>query len=178
MAERATIARPFATALFRHGSEKAELEAWTETLQALKLCCETAPLQELFRNPRVQKKQLSALVTSLVAAQLPETGARFIDLLTESGRLDLLPEICAIFAQLRRDHEKRAAVVITSAMEIGQAHHELISRALERRLGCQVTITTVLDPALVGGATIRVGDQVIDGSMRGRLEQLAQQLGQ
>lgn len=178
MAERRTVARPFASALFRHGVKSGQLAAWQEVLNTLKAYCGHESLQRTFKDPRISGEQLGGLVVSLVSEQLPENGKNFIGLLADSGRLDLLPEIADLFAQLHRDHEKRADVTITSAREIGDGHKELISKAMERRLGRQVKITTLIDEAMVGGAIIRVGDQVIDGSMRGRLEQLSQQLGQ
>ena len=178
MAERATVARPFATALFRNALKGNQLADWEEVLGRLQSYCRVEALQNLFKDPRVEKNQLTELVAGLVEDRLPKNGRNFLDLLAQSGRLELLPEIASLFTQLRREHEKTADVTITSAMEIGPAHLDLITKAMERRLGRKVRITTQINPEMVGGAVIRIGDQVIDGSMRGRLEQLSQQLGQ
>ena len=182
MAEKRTLARPYAQAVFRLAREQGELDRWGEWLRCFAAIAADAQMRLVLDNPRVEDDQLRAIfldVTQAVTGTAPgERAAAFLETLIENRRLAILPEICALYESYRAEAEKVVQAEVIAARPVSDAQRQAIAEALAARLGCKVELTTRTDPALIGGAVVRAGDLVIDGSAKGHLERLAQALCQ
>ncbi len=175
MAEKNTIARPYARAVFEMAQKADKLSEWSESLAGLAAIIATDELQQLLDHPRVTRDQLVALIRE-VAAELPEAVVRFAELLVESGRLACMPEILALYNDMRAQAEGSQDVVVVSAYALKEAQQKALTTALSKKLGRQVSLSCEVDKELVGGVIIRAGDLVIDGSVNGQLNALARRL--
>ncbi len=177
MAEIQTLARPYAEAVFELAKARNQLENWSGMLALIAAVAAEANMTRLAHDPRVERARFLALFLDVCDKQLDDAGANFVHLLVDNRRLALLPEILTQFEALKAEAEARieATVVSAFALDTGQLRH--IGAALTRRLGREVNLSAQVDKALVGGIVIRAGDLVIDGSVRGRLQELAAQLG-
>jgi F-type H+-transporting ATPase subunit delta len=176
MAERATIARPYAKAAFAVAREAGTLDRWSGWLATAREVVLSEEFQKLERSPGVSTGQLEQLVAGICAADLDAEGKAFLALLTENGRLDFLPEIAARFKELEADDRNVAEVEIVSATALDDHQKERLAAALRKRLSRDVRLSCAVDPALIGGAIVRSGDMLIDGSLRGKLERLETEL--
>jgi F-type H+-transporting ATPase subunit delta len=164
MTERATLARPYAEAVFRLASEHKALKPWSEMLQLAVAVMQDPQVAALVENPRVPRVRFIEFFLDVCGKRLDKGGANFIRLLSENHRLPLLPEIAALYEALRAGAENRIEAEVISAYEVSETQLKAIAGALKRRLG------------LVGGIVIRAGDLVIDGSVQGKLHALATHL--
>ncbi|HUO78981.1 MAG TPA: F0F1 ATP synthase subunit delta [Steroidobacteraceae bacterium] len=181
MAEKATIARPYARAAFEHAHESQSLAAWSQLLAAGAAVAATPGADALFGNPRVSAAELIELVAGVATesgAAVGADGRNFLGVLAHEHRLALLPEIAAQFEARRAEVENQLDVEITSAVALTDAQRAAFRAALGKRFGRNVRLAEQVDPTLVGGAVVRAGDMVIDGSLRGRLARLEQQISQ
>ncbi|MES9854485.1 MAG: F0F1 ATP synthase subunit delta [Candidatus Thiodiazotropha sp. L084R] len=172
-----TIARPYAEAVFAHADEKGNLELWQEMLTFLSTIVEDEAVSKIVRNPLVDQQAMTDLLLEIAGGRVNEEGSNLIRLLVQNRRLQVLPEINVLFEELKADKEKVMNVHVTSAYALKPAQEKLIAEALKAKLGRDVTITSEKDTDLIGGVHIRAGDMVIDGSVRGKLQQLANELG-
>ena len=181
MAEKVTIARPYARAAFEHARERGALAAWSQLLAAAAAVARSPGAEDLFGNPRVGAEELVELMTGVatdMGATVSADGRNFLGLLAHNHRLSFLPEIAAHFEALKADAENTIDVEVTTAMALTPEQRARLRQALERRFARQVRLAEAVDPALVGGATVRAGDLIIDGSLKGRLERLEQRISQ
>ncbi len=176
MAEKATIARPYAKAAFATAQEHGAFDRWSAVLATAAAVVRDPQVAPLLDNPLIQPSQLSGLVADIAGEALDERTRNFLDLLAANRRLDLAPEIAGMFEVLRAEAENLADVEVVSAIELASAQRERLAAALTKRLGRQVRLHCSVDAALIGGAIVRSGDFVIDGSLRARLDRLAQQM--
>ena len=176
MAERATIARPYAKAAFAVAREAGRLDQWSRWLATAREVVLSDEFQKLERSPGVSTEQLEGLVASIAGADLDAHGQALLRLLTENGRLDFLPEIAVRFKELVAEAGNIADVEIVSATVLDERQKERLAAALRQRLRREVRLHCAVDPALVGGAVVRSGDMLIDGSLRGKLERLETEL--
>jgi F-type H+-transporting ATPase subunit delta len=176
MAERATVARPYAKAAFAYAREAGRVAEWSGWLATARNVVASEEFQKLERSPGVTTAELSALIASICGGALDEHGRAFLDLLTENGRLDFLPEISARFEQLKAEDQNVADVEIVSATTLDERQRERLAQALRTRLRRDVRLHCSVDPQLIGGAVVRSGDLLIDGSLKGRLERLETEL--
>jgi len=176
MADRATIARPYARAAFAHAHAARELPAWSKLLGAAALAAGDARVARLIGNPHVTGDQLVALLTEVAGKAGGEAGRNFLRTLAENRRLALLPEIAAQFEMLRAEAENVIDVEVIAAREIAAPQQQRLAEALKRRLGRDVRMHTRIDASLIGGAIVRAGDLVIDGSLKGRMARLGSAL--
>jgi F-type H+-transporting ATPase subunit delta len=176
MADRLTIARPYARAAFEEARKNGGLAPWSDALQAAALVVRDPRVATLLDNPRVTPQELAQLVDDIAAAPLGEQGANFVRTLADNHRLGYLPEIAELFDTFKDDAEGVADVTVTSAAALDQAQRDKIAAALARRLKRKVRLHCETDPTLIGGAILRSGDLVIDGSLRTRLERIAYEL--
>jgi F-type H+-transporting ATPase subunit delta len=130
-------------------------------------------LRRVLDSPRLSEEQAAEMFIAVCEDRIDDQGRNFISLLAENRRLPLLPEITALFEFLRREAEDEIDAEVVSAQEISDEQKKAIAKALKERLGREVNLTTRTDEALLGGAVIRAGDLVIDGSIRGRLNRLS-----
>ncbi|HEY6822962.1 MAG TPA: F0F1 ATP synthase subunit delta [Steroidobacteraceae bacterium] len=176
MADRLTIARPYARAAFEEARKNGGLAPWSTALQTAAIVVQDARVASLLDNPRVTPAELARLVDEIAATPLGEHGANFVRTLADNHRLGLLPEIAELFDTLKDEAEGIADVTVTSAAPLDEAQRARIGAALERRLARKARLHFEIDPALIGGAVLRAGDLVIDGSLRTRLERIAYEL--
>ena len=182
MADRSTIARPYAKAAFRDASKAGTLAQWATLLERGAAVVTDARVAALIGNPKVTPAQLAELVTAVAGAGangqpvIDEGGRNFLRLLADNRRLGFLPEISRLFQVLKDEAEGLVDVQVTSAVAMGDSELQVLEAALAKRFGRKVRVHTNVDPALIGGAVVRAGDLVIDGSIKSRLERLAYEL--
>lgn len=177
MAEKQTLARPYAEAAFALAKERNELKKWSETLAFIAVVAADERVRQLAGNPRVDRAGFLDLVLGICNKQVDDQGANFVRLLVENRRLDLVPDIQRQYESLKTEAEARVEATVISALPLEAAQLKTIGEALKRKLGREVNLTAQTDKALMGGVVIHAGDLVIDGSVRGRLADLASYLG-
>ncbi|HEX7012205.1 MAG TPA: F0F1 ATP synthase subunit delta [Steroidobacteraceae bacterium] len=173
MAEKVTLARPYAKAAFEVARERNSFARWSQMLAAGAAVVSDPRVERLLGNPRVPTSELTELVVAACGDSLDEPGRNFLETLSHNRRLDLLPHIAELFEGLRAEVENVADVHVTSAIELDQAQRDRLAAALKKRLKRDVRLHCDVDPSLIGGAIVRAGDFVIDGSLKARLERLA-----
>jgi len=176
MADRSTIARPYARAAFEEARADKRLAPWSEALANGASVVQDDRVQELLGSPHVTPQQLAQLVIEIAGNGLDEDGKNFVQTLAENRRLGYLPEISQIFNELKDAEEGIVDVTVTSAAPLDQSQQLTLAEALSRKLKRQVRLHCQIDPALIGGAVLRAGDLVIDGSLRSRLDRIAVEL--
>ena len=176
MADRSTIARPYAKAAFRQASADGRLGPWSETLSAGAQIVADPRVKPLLGSPRVGADQIIALIAEGAGGSLDDNGRRFLATLAENKRLSFLPEISRLFDELKDEAEGVVDVQIISAAAMGTAEQQKLASALEQRFRRKVRVHAQVDPELIGGAVVRAGDLTIDGSYKSRLERLAYEL--
>ncbi len=174
MAEVATIARPYARAAFEYAQDAKALARWGDLLDTAAAVAAQPGFGALIGNPRVSSAALADLVLDIAGDKADAHGRNFVQLLAQNRRLALLPEIARQYALLRAAAENTVDVEITSAMALTPEETEKFARALTRRLNRVVRLHPQVDASLIGGAIVRSGDLVLDGSLKGRLERLSQ----
>jgi len=172
MAESLTIARPYAEAAFELAREAGTLPSWSDALARLASVLDTAEARELIGNPGLTTAQLAGLVAD-ASGQLDEQQLRFVQVLAENERLAVLPDIAGQFERLRNAYEEVLDAQIRSAYPLTEPQIDDIVATLAQRYGKQVKATVHVDAELLGGVTIRIGDEVIDASVRGKLARMA-----
>jgi F-type H+-transporting ATPase subunit delta len=176
MAERQTLARPYAEAAFRLARDKNSLPAWSGMLHFASQLGMDERVARLARDPKVPRARFLELFLGALGDRATPEFANFVRVLQTNGRLALLPEIAMQFDDLRAQAEGTVEAEVVSAFDVSADEQKRIKAALARRLNREVTLTTRVDRALIGGIVIRAGDMVIDGSARGRLQALANAL--
>ncbi|MGB6605922.1 MAG: F0F1 ATP synthase subunit delta [Steroidobacteraceae bacterium] len=176
MADRLTIARPYARAAFEEARSQQRLEDWSRALGVAAEVVRDPRVAALLDNPRVTPEELANLVSGISGDKPGSTGANFAGILAINHRLGFLPEIAALFDTFKDAALGVADVTVTSAAALDEAHRRTLTAALEKRLQRTVRLHCNTDPALIGGAVLRAGDLVIDGSLRTRLERIAYEL--
>jgi F-type H+-transporting ATPase subunit delta len=176
VAERATIARPYAKAAFEYARAGGAFAAWSQGLKAATEIVADPHVAALSKNPASTSADLAALVTGVAGAKLDAGMQNFVQVLAENHRLLLLPEISAHYEEMRSAAENTVDVEVISAVPLDAGQKEKLSAALSQRLKSKVRMQNSVDPALLGGAVVRAGDLVIDGSLKGRLQRLTTEL--
>lgn len=176
MAEISTLARPYAQAAFELAKSHKALAKWSEMLARLSAIVQDERVQQLIGNPKVTKDLIVGFVLDVAGKNLNAQAQNFVKLLVENGRLRLLPEIAALFDALKAEEESTLQAEVVSAFELSGDQKSKIADALKKRLKRDVTVVTTVDANLLGGAIIRAGDLVIDGSASGQLQRLASTL--
>lgn len=173
MAELATVARPYAEALFKASLEGNSLGAVAEGLAFVAAVERDAQMRAALSNPRVTAQQKKDLLSAVGGSHMSEPLANLLSILVDNHREVLLGSIHEQFEQLKHDHEKVVRARITSAQPLTDAQRAEIVGSLERRYGKKVEAELDVDPELLGGARVQVGDQVINASVRDALAQMA-----
>lgn len=173
MAELVTIARPYAEAVFKLACEKANLAGWSDMLELLATVARDAQMQACFGNPNLSAQQIESLVLGIAGDKLDGLGRNFVQVLVQNGRLELLPQIHDMFQSLKREHEGALEAKIISALPISDEQSRQLVARLETKYQRKISARVEIDPELIGGVKIMVGDKVIDATVRGRLEAMA-----
>jgi len=176
MAETATIARPYAEAVFGLADKAGKLADWSQLLGAMALAAAHPEVRALIGDPKMGAEQLYGLFVSLAGGDMPAEAQNLVRVLIANDRLVLLPEIRELFEESRREREGVVEAEIATAYPFANGQLEGLVGDLERRFKRKVRPNVVVDPALIGGVRIAVGDEVIDGSVRGKLADMASAL--
>lgn len=172
MAEFTTIARPYAQAVFKLAQQNQALPAWSEMLGVAALTATDPGMRKLLDNPRVTAAQLAELFIDIGGDRFNDDGRNLIRLLAERRRLVVLPEIFGLYEQFKNEAEGAIKAQLITAFPATDAQKQTIATALKQRFGREVQLEYITDPTLMGGAVVRAGDLVIDGSVRGKLTRL------
>lgn len=174
MAELSTLARPYARAAFEYAAAADDLSAWAQQLATGSAVAQAEKMKRLLSSPSLTSEQQATQFLAVCGDELNGKVKNFISVLAEYKRLPLLPEISALYNEFKANREKSVEVEVTTAYELDAAIQEKLAKALSGKLERDVSVHTVLDKSLIGGVVIRAADIVIDGSIRGRLNKLAE----
>lgn len=174
MAELSTLARPYAKAAFEYARDHGALAEWAEQLATAAAVTLDPRMESVLGNPALTDEQQAATLTDVCGDTLSAPVRNFIAILAGNKRLSLLPEIHSQFSLYKANQEKSVDVEVVSAFELEDAARDKLAAALGKKLEREVVVTTATDESLLGGVLIRAGDLVIDGSVRGRLNKLAE----
>lgn len=172
MAESLTIARPYAEAAFKLALELGALPSWSDALSRLSAVASNETARDLIGSPALNVPQVVALLSD-TAGQLSAEQRNFVQVLAENERLGVLSEIAGQFEALRNAHEGVLDAQVSSAFPMTEAQLAEIVATLQAKYGRKVKVDVRVDPELIGGVSISIGDEVTDASVRGKLAQLA-----
>jgi F-type H+-transporting ATPase subunit delta len=181
MASNITLARPYAKAAFNAAKEHKSIDSWEKFLSTISLIVQNKDFVIVMTSPRVGAQKSAALLLEIYQKQTKDKEANkefanFIKLLGQNGRLALLPEIANLFVQYRIEEENKLIINITSAFPITSEQQKKFGQALKIRMQREVDIEVNIDQDLIGGAVIRAGDFVIDGSVKTQVENMTREL--
>ena len=173
MAESVTIARPYAQAVFRLARENKALAAWSNRLQRLVAIAQDPQMTKVVGNPKFSAGQVADLFVSLSGEPDSQELASFIGVLAENERLDVLMQIQEIYEQLKGEDEGVKDALVSSAYPLDDVQLKNLMSQLETHFGSKLQPRVELDAALIGGVKVAVGDQILDASVRGKLDAMA-----
>jgi len=170
MAELSTLARPYAEALFAAASGQGKAEAWLPLLESLAQAGSHPQVALIAADPRLSETQTFELLGSMVGQPLPPELAAFLRLVIENGRLATLPEVAAQFRRLKNQSDGSADCLIETAFALSESQLSELTALLARRFPFRLRAQTRIEPRLIGGVRVSVGDQVLDDSVLARLD--------
>ncbi len=171
MAENATVARPYAEAVFRV-AQQGDMAAWANLVDELAQVGANPDVQAFAANPKVKHADVAAAIASVVKAPMTAEANNFLNMLIENGRVSLLPEIGAQFQMLKNAAAGASDASIESAFELSHEQVAQLLSSLETKFGRKLNPTVSVDPSLIGGVRVVVGDEVLDTSVRAKLQQM------
>jgi F-type H+-transporting ATPase subunit delta len=171
-----TLARPYAKASFELARDEQALARWDEMLKLSSEIVMEKSMAGLLESPHVSTSEVAKLITDTAGEAFDNRFTDFISVLASNGRLPLLPQISGLYHQLREEAEKRLSVRVVSAVPLDEQQAGRLRSALARRFDCEIELDNEIDRKIIGGAVVYAGDQVIDGSLRGKLEKLSASL--
>jgi F-type H+-transporting ATPase subunit delta len=173
MAELTTTARPYARAAFELARADGQLDVWAQALGLLAAVCGDKKIAGLIHSPTLTTAGKSDLLKNICGDALAQKQQNFVQTLADNKRLGLLQEVNRLFLAFKAEHDKTLDVEVRAAFDMSAEWQAKLVAALSAKLDRKVSLTTHIDKSLLGGAVIRAGDTVIDGSVRGRLAKLA-----
>ncbi len=176
MAELATLARPYAKAVFELAVEKNELDNWSDNLKFLTAIIQDTAMVQVINNPEVAEKTLINLLFDICSERFDDLGKNLIKVLVENNRLLVIPNLSIQFEQMKAVHQGYSQVEIISPYPVEPSQLQEVEDILKKRLGEAVDISTTIDKSLLGGWLVRIDKEVIDLSVNGYLRQLAADL--
>ncbi|WP_075184774.1 F0F1 ATP synthase subunit delta [Teredinibacter haidensis] len=174
MAELITLARPYAKAAFGCARDNKDLQGWSEALTLAATVTAQDKVATLLSSPGLTSEEKTRALVETCGDTFNDKQQNFISILAENGRLPLLPQVQQLFELYKANQEKSVDVTIQSAYKIDGDMESKLAKALTEKLDRKVSLQTSVDESLLGGAVIRAGDTVIDGSVRGKLVKLAE----
>lgn len=177
MAEISNIARPYAQAVFELADSGGDFGHWSDALRTMALVAADPDMRALFNNPRISRRDTGRVFTDVCGDRIDGQGRNLIRLLAQNRRLHALPAIEEQYETLRAEAERTIRAELESALPVSEQELQRIASALKARLGRDVELVCKINEKLIGGAVIRAGDLVIDGSVQARLEKLAAAVG-
>jgi len=172
MADATTVAIPYARAIFEIARDAGKLDQWSDNLALLAQIASHPDMAAVLGNPAITREDVAALVIDIADGALGGKGINLVKVLAENGRIGVLPEIARQFEEMKTEAENKIEAEVVSAMPLTAQQRAAIEAGLKRRFGKEVTLTEKEDASLMGGAVIRAGDLVIDGSVKGKLAKL------
>ena len=176
MAELTTLARPYAKAAFEYAQANQQLTQWSELLGLAGAVSQDATIQRVLKAPRLTSTDKATTFIEVCGDKFSAQVRNFLSIVAENNRLELLPEIAALFDLYKAEQERSVDVDVTSAFALNDEQQDKLAKVLSARLGREVRLHAAEDASLIGGVVIRAGDLVIDGSVRGKLAKLAEAL--
>ena len=176
MAENTTLARPYAQAIVSLAKESEQLQHWSDMLAFLESVTIDPVMSELIDNPNIHDNEILTLLGEVCGTHIDEGGKQFLKVLVENGRLGIITEIRTLFEIEKAAVEGSIKAEVVSALTLSEIQKASLAAALQKRLGREVTLECEVDASLLGGAIIRAGDLVIDGSASGKLSRLSADL--
>ncbi len=176
MSELLTLARPYAVAVFKRALESKSVSDWSAMLEFLSVVIQDKEMAAVIANPKVGQEQLTQLLLDICQDQLTQEGANFLKLLIQNDRLILAPQISELYESYKAEQEGYVDVDVISAYALTKEEQKKFATTLGKKLDKTVHITTSVDKTLIGGFIAKAGDKVIDGSVKGQLQQLANKL--
>jgi len=174
--EKITIARPYAEAVLGRAQETDTLDLWSDMLGLLSTLVQSPEISDLIASPKLSRDELEAALLDIGDTHLSAEGQNLLRMLVHNRRLPILPDIATLYEQRKRECQGALQVHVRSAYPLDAGQEKGLADALKERLRRDIEISSEQDPDLIGGVLIRVGDLVIDGSVRGHLHRLANQL--
>ncbi|WP_257282974.1 F0F1 ATP synthase subunit delta [Endozoicomonas sp. SESOKO1] len=171
--ELTTCARPYAKAAFEYARDASRLSEWSDMLSLCASVTAYRKVVEMLGNPQLSGAQQAETIIGLCQGELDKPFENYLRVLSEHRRLQLLPEIAALYARLRAEEERSQQVLVTSAYPLSQEQQDKLAEKMAARLGRSVQLVTEIDSSILGGVIVKAGDLVIDGSLRARLGKLA-----
>lgn len=176
MSSLTTLARPYAKAAFELAQSQEALSAWGDALGRTAMAAKDAALVEWLSSPGLDRSKAVALMQDVAGEHASDSFERFLNVLADNERLVLLPQISELFSELRSEAENRLDVRVVSAVPLSEDQAQRMRDALAKRFDCSIVLHNEVNAEVLGGAVIYAGDQVIDGSLRGRLGKLESSL--
>lgn len=176
MAELVTVARPYAEAAFRLAQEKSAFDQWSDMLGLLAAIVQDERIARFIGDPNMSGSQLESLIVDIGGNQLDGTGKNFVHVLMHNNRLAVLPAIHELFQKLRLEQENVVEAQIHSAFAINGAQVGALVNKLESKYQRKVRAEVSVDPQLIGGVKIVIGDKVFDATVRGKLDAMSNAL--
>ncbi len=177
MAEKSTIARPYAQAAFDIAKDNNDLKSWSEMLQFLAAVAADDTMTAMIHNPKYQSQDLIDVVLKIAGDRLNQQAQNFVRVVAGNKRLNVLPEIAQGYEAHRAIEEGTIDAEVISAFKLNAGQKQDLVNALKKRLGREINLTTKIDKSLIGGSIVRAGDMVIDGSVTGQIDKLGHKLG-
>lgn len=171
-----TLARPYAKAAFEFASAAGQTDSWSKMLNLAAVAVEVPEVQALLSDPRLTTDDKVEAMVRVLGDDADEAFRNYVRTLGENDRLGVLPIVAELYEDIKAQAEKTLEAEIETAFELSTEQLQTLAAALSKRLDRTVNLQQVVNPALIGGVLIRAGDVVVDGSVRGKLSQLAESL--
>ena len=177
MADFTTAARPYANAVYDLASETDSIDSWSDALANLAMVVADIQVADILTSPDLSKEDKGRLVLEVLGDKLDDKQQNLVKLMAENGRLGLMADVRDLFEIARAKAENKIEAEVISAFELSSEQTEQLASTLKNKLGCDITLTTSVDPSLIGGVVVKAGDTIIDASMKSQLDSLALSLG-
>ena len=171
-----TLARPYAKAAFEFASAAGTTESWSKMLNLAAIAVEVPEVAALLNDPRLTSESKVQALVRVLGDDADEAFRNYVQTLGENDRLSVLPTVWELYEDIKAQAEKTLEAEVETAFELSNAQLQTLAAALSKRLDRTVNLQQAVNPALIGGVLIRAGDVVVDGSVRGKLSQLAESL--
>lgn len=177
MSDFTTAARPYANAVYDLASEANALDSWSDALSNLAAVVADQQVARMLNSPDLGKEEKGKMVLQIIGDKLDDKQQNLVRLMAENGRLGLMADVRDQFEVARAKAENKIEAEVVSAFELTAEQTEQLASTLKNKLGCDITLTTSVDPSLIGGVIVKAGDTIIDASMKSQLDSLALSLG-
>lgn len=176
MSSLATLARPYAKAAFELALGEKSLAGWDDMLKLVSTIVLDPSMKRLLESPDMGASQAVTVMEDIAGDAIDGRFRDFLSVMAANGRLPLLPQVADLYRNFREEAEKRLGVKVVSAIPLEESQANRLREALARRFDCEIELENEIDADVIGGAVVYAGDQVIDGSLRGRLQKLSNSL--